>query len=88
MAPLFQILPRGRPRDMTAVENVGTSTGHVSRKASAKLGGVSREFLILTKGIFFPGSDSGSQSPGITNWHHLKGHKFISPWLLCAPLFW
>ena len=31
---------------MKAVENVGTSTGHVSRKASVKRGWVSREFSI------------------------------------------
>lgn len=81
MAPLFQILPRGRPRDMMAVENVGTSAGHVSRKASVKRGWVSREFSIIITQVIFSGSGSGSgsRSTGLSIWHHLKGHKFISP---------
>ena len=64
---------------MKAVENVGTSIGHVSRKASVKRGGVSREFSIIITQLIFSGSGSGSQSTGISIWHHLKGRKFISP---------
>ena len=44
---------------MKAVENVGTSTGHVSRKASVKRGWVSREFSIIITQVIFSGSGSG-----------------------------